>query len=77
MRTVDFSTYIVSYNLVIGVLLILSSGKISSLAGALSAGLRPRIEKYTGIAVKTFGGSVAALSAAVLVVFHLLRLGVD
>ena len=75
--TIDLGIYIVSYNLVIGVLLILASSKIASLATILPVRVQPTIERYTRIAVNTFGSSVAVLSATVLIAFHLLRLGVD
>ena len=72
-QPVDFGFYIVSYNLVVGVLLILASGKIASVLRPLGS----KIVRYLGIAVSTFGIAVAALSGSVLVFVHLLRFGVE
>ena len=76
MQTVDFSTYIVLYNFVIGLLLMLSSEKIGAYAGGLIKYSREKAVRLTYLAVFTFGLCVAALSAIIYVFFHLLRIGV-
>ena len=77
MRTADVSTYIVLYNMVIGILIVLASEKIASFA--LQAGPRsgPTLQRYVRTGMLTFGASVATLSAAIYVLFHVLRLGLD
>ena len=61
MKTVDFGAYIVLYNLVIGVLLVLASDKVASFATAVGARPGSPVERYMRTNVKTFGGSVAVL----------------
>jgi len=75
MRTADLSTYIVLYNLVIGVLLALASDKIASFAMHSGPRMGPALQRYVRTGMLTFGASVATLSAAIYVLFHLLRLG--
>lgn len=77
MKTVDFSLYIVSYNLVIGVLLVLASWKLGSMAGFLAGRLRTSVERYTQVALSALGCTIAVLSGVILVGFHILRIGVD
>jgi hypothetical protein len=72
MKTMDFSTMIVVYNFVIGILVMLASEKIASAAKSLGA----RTQRYAKVSVFTFGSCVAAVSGSVYVVFHLLRFGV-
>ena len=74
MKTVDYSLMIVSYNLVIGVLLMLSSEKLGAYAGYFMGAYRERVNRLARIAVLTFGGGVALVSLTVLVLGHLLRL---
>ena len=73
METVDFGAYIVLYNLVIGVLVMLTSGKIASYAGRLGE----RFGRYAKVSTFTFGSCVAAVSGTVYLAFHVLRLGVE
>ena len=73
MKTFDFSLYIVSYNLVIGVLLMLASEKIGAYAGYLTGSRREKVNRFTRLAVLTFGSCVAAISAFVLIAGHFLK----
>jgi len=67
---------IVLYNLVIGVLIMLSSEKLAALAGSVSRGQAVKISRYTQVSTFTFGAVVAALSGVIYVAFHLLKIGV-
>ncbi len=73
MKTIDFGAYIVLYNLVIGVLVMLASGKIASYAARFSV----KFGRYTKVSVFTFGSCVAAVSGSVYLAFHVLRIGLD
>ena len=75
MRTVDIGAYFVVYNFVIGVLLVIASEKLGAYAGFLSSAYREKVTRLTQITAFTFGSTVAGLSAAIYVAFHLLRIG--
>ncbi len=76
MQTVDISGTLVLYNLVIGVLLMLSSNKIAVVAGSINRSRSERIERLTRVSMNTFGSCIAGLSAAIYFLFHILRIGV-
>ena len=76
MKTVDFSSIIVGYNFVIGVLVMLSSQKLGAYAGYVTKAHRQQIARYTQVSAFAFGACVAALSAFIYVVFHFLKIGV-
>ena len=76
MTTVDLSGTIVMYNLVIGLLIMLSSDKVAAFAGCLKSSHRQTIVRLTQVSTYTFGAVVAFLSASIYVLFHILRLGV-
>ncbi len=67
---------IVSYNFVIGVLLMLSSQRVAVLAGNVNKAHRQQIVRLTQVSTFAFGACVAVLSGAIYVVFHLLRIGI-
>ena len=67
---------IVTYNLVIGVLLMLASDKVGSYAGHVSKPYREMATRFARLSTFTFGSCVAALSAFIYVAFHILRIGV-
>ena len=75
MKTFDFGAYIVMYNFVISVLLMLSSEKIGYYAGCLNRAHSVRLARLTRISTFTFGATVACLSGSVYIAFHMLRLG--
>jgi hypothetical protein len=75
MKTVDFGAYIVAYNFVIGVLLMLSSDKLGAYAGHLSRSHAGAFTRYTRVGIFTFGAVVAALSGTMYLVFHVFRIG--
>lgn len=63
MKTIDLSTYIVTYNFVIGILLMLASDKIASFTRRLGS----RVNRYAKVSVFTFGSCAAVLSGAIYV----------
>ena len=75
MGTTDFGAYIVVYNFVIGILVMLSSDKVATYAGVLSRRHCETIIRLARTSAFTFGATVAALSGTIYVVFHLLRIG--
>ena len=76
MRTIDIGAYFVVYNLVIGVLVMLSSEKLGYYAGLLNKAHRERLARFTRLTAFTFGASVAALAATIYIAFFTLRIGV-
>ena len=74
MKTFDFGLYIVSYNLIVGVLLMLASEKIGFYAGYFIRSYREKVNRLTKITVFTFVCSVALLSIVILIGGHLLKL---
>lgn len=76
MKTIDYSGMIVTYNLVIGVLLMLASDKVGYYAGHVSKPHRATVARFTRLSTLAFGSCVAALSAFIYIAFHILRIGV-
>ena len=74
MKTVDFSGMIVMYNFVVGVLIMLSSEKVASLAGNVINPYRNRVVRLTRISTFTFGAVVAGLSGFIYLAFHMLKI---
>lgn len=67
---------IVLYNLVVGILIMLSSEKLAAFAGSVNRGHAAKITRYTQVSTFTFGAVIAALSGFIYVAFHLLKIGV-
>ena len=76
MKDFDISSMIVAYNFVIGVLIMLSSEKVGSLAGSVNRYHRDTLIRMTRVSTFTFGAAVTVLSATIYVAFHLLKIGV-
>ena len=76
MKTLDVGGMIVMYNLVIGVLVMLSSEKLGAFAGHLNKTHRSKIARITRVSTLTFGSCVAVLSAGIYVAVYILRIGV-
>lgn len=74
MKTFDFSLYILSYNFVIGVLLMVSSEKFGVYAGYFIGSYREKMSRLTRISVFTFGSCVAALSGGIFLAAYVLKL---
>jgi hypothetical protein len=77
MKTIDLGSIFVGYNFVIGVLLMLASQRTARYVAVLGMGAKAKVERYTHVALRTFGQAVAALSGSIYVIFYLLRLGVN
>jgi hypothetical protein len=75
MQTVDFGAYIVAYNFVIGVLVMLSSEKIGVYAGSLNKAHQAGLTRLTRLSTFTLGACVTILSGTVYIAFHTLKLG--
>lgn len=75
MKTIDVSAMIVSYNFVIGVLIMLSSGQLAAYAGHLNKSYSAKLTRLTRVSTFTFGACVAFLSASVYIAWHVFRLG--
>jgi hypothetical protein len=73
METVDFSLYIVVYNFIIGVLIMLASEKIGSYAGHFFGSYKKQVTRLTHTATLAFGCCVAVLSAGIYLFGHILR----
>ncbi|CAN5121203.1 hypothetical protein BH20ACI2_BH20ACI2_10420 [soil metagenome] len=67
---------IVTYNFLIGVLVMLSSEKVASHAGYLNRSYQEKIVRVTFVSAFTFGTCLAVISELIYVVFHLLRVAV-
>lgn len=74
MKTIDFSFYILTYNFVIGVLLMLASEKIGVYAGHFTGSYREKISRLTRIGVFAFGACVAVLMAGIYMAAYVLKL---
>lgn len=73
METIDFSLYIVIYNLIIGVLIMIASEKLGVYAGYFFGRYKKTAARLTHTAALAFGCCVAVLSAGIYVFGHLLR----
>lgn len=74
MQPVNFSLYIVVYNFIISVLLMIASEKIGACAGYFAGSRRERISRLTRIGFFTFGACVALLSFSIYTAFYVLKL---
>ena len=74
MQTIDFSLYILTYNFIIGVLLMLSSEKIGEYAGHFTGSFKEKISRLTRIGIFTFGACVAILMFGVYLASYVLKL---
>lgn len=74
MQTIDFSLYIVIYNFVIGLLLMLSSEKVGTYAGCLIRSTHVKTERLARVATLTLGTCISSLSAFVYLFFHVLKI---
>jgi len=73
INDVNFSLYILSYNFVIGVLLMIASEKFGVYAGHFAGLYKEKVSRATRIGTFTFGACAAVLSAGVYL-FYLLNL---
>lgn len=73
MQTIDFSLYIVIYNLIIGVLIMIASEKLGVYAGYLFGPYKKTAARLTHTAALAFGACVAVVSGGTYIFGHLLR----
>jgi hypothetical protein len=74
METVDFGSYFVVYNFIIGVLVMLASEKLGSYAGLLAGSGRMQAIRLVRLVTFTFGACVAVLMAGIFIAAHALKL---
>ncbi len=74
MKTVDFGVYLVVYNFIIGVLVMIASEKLGIYAGHLTRSRRVQVTRLTRIVTFTFGACVATLMAGVYLAGYILKL---
>lgn len=67
MKTIDFSLYILTYNFIVGVLLMLASEKVGAYAGHFMGPYKQGISRATRIGIFTFGGCIAFISFGVYI----------
>ena len=73
MQTVDFSVYIITYNLIIGLLVMIASEKLGVYAGYVSGRYEKTATRITHTAALTIGACLAVLSAGIYIFGHLLK----
>lgn len=74
MKNFDFSLYIVAYNFIIGVLLMIASEKIGVYAGYFGGAYREKVSRFIKIGALTFGACASVVSLIAYIGGHLLRL---
>jgi len=71
MQPVDFSLYIVVYNFIIGILIMIASEKLGVYAGYPFGTRKKQVSRVAHIAALAFGTCVAVLSGGVYIFAHL------
>ena len=74
MKMVNFSLYLVVYNFIIGVLIMIASEKLGIYAGHLAGSHRVRVARLARLGTFTFGACVAILTMGVYLAFYVLKL---
>jgi hypothetical protein len=74
MNTINFSLYILTYNFIIGFLLMLSSEKLGAFAGRFTGAYKTRISHAAELGIFTFGASVAVLTFGIYIAAYILKL---
>ena len=73
MKTINFSLYIVVYNFVVGVLVMIASEKLGDYAGRLIKSRRAQTARIVRLVAFTFGACVAVLSAGIFLANYVFR----
>ena len=73
MKVINFSLYLVVYNFVIAVLVMVASEKLGVFAGRLAGSRRAQAARLTRTATFTFGACVATISTGVYLAFYVLK----
>ena len=76
MKTIDIGAIFLTYDFIVGVLLMLASDRLGTYAGLINKSRRVQIVRLTSVSTFTLGASVAALSATIYLLFYILKLGV-
>ena len=74
MKIVNFSLYIVVYNFIIGVLVMIASEKLGIYAGHLAGSHRVRVTRLARLVTFTLGACLAILMTGIYLAFYVLRL---
>jgi hypothetical protein len=74
VKVINFSLYIVIYDFIIGVLLMIASEKLGFYAGHLSRSHRVQIARLTRVGTFTFGAVVGVLTMGTYLAFYVLKL---
>ena len=74
MQEINFSLYIVVYNFIIAVLVMIASEKIGVYAGYFAGSYKQQVSRATRIGFFTFGACVAFLAFGVYIAAHVLKL---
>ena len=74
MKTVNFSLYLVFYNFIIGVLVMIASEKLGVYAGHLISFRRVQATRLARLVTFTFGACVAILTAGIYLAFYVFKL---
>lgn len=69
MREANIGYYLLTYNLIVSILLMLASEKIGHFAGLPFGRYGKTAARYTSLSVFTFGATVAVLMGSLVVVF--------
>ncbi|MCA1556040.1 MAG: hypothetical protein LC747_05050 [Acidobacteria bacterium] len=67
MKTVDFSYVILTYNFLIGALLIVASEKLGLITSGVLRVKRQKVARVTRLAFTTFGSCLVAITLTVLI----------
>lgn len=73
MKTVDFGAYIVTYNFIIGVLIMIASEKLGVYAGYFFGRYKQQVARLTHTGALAFGCCVTVLSGGIYLFWHLLK----
>jgi len=70
MNKYDFSYMMVTYDIIIGILLMLASGKIGSYATVIG----PKFGRYTKVSVFTLGSCILGVAGPLYLAFYVFHL---
>jgi hypothetical protein len=74
MKIIDFGFYLVVYNFIIGVLVMIASEKLGVYAGHLAGTYRVQAARVVRLVMFTFGACVAILMFAIYLAGYVLKL---
>jgi hypothetical protein len=74
MKIIDFGVYIVVYNFIVGVLLMIASEKLGFYAGYLAGSYRTEATRLARLVTFTFGACMAILMIGIFLAGYVLKL---